>query len=200
MLKALSPTYALDFLTGHFSVAFFSLAAVVLAITGAEALYADMGHFGRAPITVAWLILVLPACILSYLGQGAYLLENPGIEVSGLFFLLVPDWAQLPMVFLATAATVIASQAVITGAFSVAHQAVQLGYLPRLRIAYTSEHTAGAFRPERHCANPMLVPENPGKPSCEAEGVGFEPTRPLARPNGFQGRRIQPLCHPSGRG
>jgi KUP system potassium uptake protein len=95
------------------------------------------------PITVAWLLLVFPACILSYLGQGAYLLENPGIEVSGLFFLLTPSWAQLPMVFLATAATVIASQAVITGAFSVAHQAVQLGYLPRLRIVYTSEHTAG---------------------------------------------------------
>jgi KUP system potassium uptake protein len=143
ILKALSPTYAIDFLVGHFSIAFFALAAVVLAITGAEALYADMGHFGRAPITFAWLALVFPACILSYLGQGAYLLDHPGASVSGLFFLQVPDWAQIPMVFLATAATVIASQAVITGAFSVAHQAVQLGYLPRLRIAYTSEHTVG---------------------------------------------------------
>jgi KUP system potassium uptake protein len=143
ILEALSPSYALRFLVGHFSTAFFSLAAVVLAITGAEALYADMGHFGRAPITRAWLLLVFPACILSYLGQGAFLLENPGATVSGLFFLLVPGWAQLPMVFLATAATVIASQAVITGAFSVAHQAVRLGYLPRLRIAHTSEHTAG---------------------------------------------------------
>jgi KUP system potassium uptake protein len=143
ILKALSPTYAIDFLVGHFSIAFFALAAVVLAITGAEALYADMGHFGRAPITIAWLVLVFPACILSYLGQGAYLLEHPGADVSGLFFQLVPHWAQVPMVFLATAATVIASQAVITGAFSVAHQAVQLGYLPRLRIAYTSEQTVG---------------------------------------------------------
>ncbi len=143
VLKALSPTYALEFLVGHFSTAFFALAAVVLAVTGAEALYADLGHFGRAPITIAWLLLVFPACILSYLGQGAYLLDHPGASASGLFFLLVPSWAQLPMVFLATAATVIASQAVITGAFSVAHQAVRLGYLPRLRITHTSEHTAG---------------------------------------------------------
>ena len=143
ILKALSPSYALDFLTGHFGTAFFSLAAVVLAITGAEALYADMGHFGRAPITRAWLALVFPACILSYLGQGALILDNPAANISSPFFLLVPDPARIPMVLLATAATVIASQAVITGAFSVAHQAVQLGYLPRLRIAHTSEHTAG---------------------------------------------------------
>ncbi len=142
ILKALSPTYAASFLFGHFSVAFFSLAAVVLAVTGAEALYADMGHFGRAPITRVWLILVFPACILSYLGQGALILDDPA-TISGPFFLLVPEWAQLPMVFLATAATVIASQAVITGAFSVARQAAQLGYLPRLRIAHTSEETIG---------------------------------------------------------
>jgi KUP system potassium uptake protein len=142
VLKALSPTYAVGYLTGHFSDAFFALAAVVLAITGAEALYADLGHFGRAPITRAWLILVFPACILSYLGQGALILEEPN-GISSPFFLLVPDWARLPLVLLATAATVIASQAVITGAFSVAHQAVQLGYLPRLRIKYTSEETAG---------------------------------------------------------
>ncbi|HEY0690266.1 MAG TPA: potassium transporter Kup [Kribbella sp.] len=142
VLKALSPTYAISYLTGHFSDAFFALAAVVLAITGAEALYADLGHFGRAPITRAWLILVFPACILSYLGQGALILQNPN-GISSPFFLLVPDWARLPMVLLATAATVIASQAVITGAFSVAHQAVQLGYLPRLRIKHTSEETFG---------------------------------------------------------
>jgi KUP system potassium uptake protein len=142
VLKALSPTYAISYLTGHFSEAFFALAAVVLAITGAEALYADLGHFGRAPITRAWLILVFPACILSYLGQGALILEDPN-GISSPFFLLVPDWARLPMVLLATAATVIASQAVITGAFSVAHQAVQLGYLPRLRIKHTSEETFG---------------------------------------------------------
>ncbi|HEY1355255.1 MAG TPA: KUP/HAK/KT family potassium transporter [Solirubrobacterales bacterium] len=143
ILEALSPTYALDFLTGNFSTAFFSLAAVVLAVTGAEALYADMGHFGRAPITRAWLFLVFPACILSYMGQGALLLNHAGTESSGILFLTVPHWGRLPMVFLATAATVIASQAVITGAFSVAHQAVQLGYLPRLRIAHTSAQTVG---------------------------------------------------------
>jgi KUP system potassium uptake protein len=142
ILKALSPTYALDFFFNHFSIAFFALAAVVLAVTGAEALYADMGHFGRAPITRAWLLLVFPACVLSYLGQGALILGNPR-NISSPFFLLVPHWGQWPLVFLATAATVIASQAVITGAFSVAHQAVQLGYLPRLRIAHTSEETIG---------------------------------------------------------
>jgi KUP system potassium uptake protein len=142
ILKALSPTYALDFFFNHFSIAFFALAAVVLAVTGAEALYADMGHFGRAPITRAWLILVFPACIVSYLGQGALILEDPS-NISSPFFLLVPDWGRWPLVFLATAATVIASQAVITGAFSVAHQAVQLGYLPRLHIAHTSEETIG---------------------------------------------------------
>ena len=143
ILRALSPTYAVGFLVGHFSVAFFSLAAVVLAITGAEALYADMGHFGRAPITRGWLLLVFPACLLSYMGQGALVLGNPSVAISSPFFLLVPEWARLPMVVLATAATVIASQAVITGAFSVAHQAVQLGYLPRLRISHTSAQTIG---------------------------------------------------------
>ena len=142
ILKALSPTYAIGFLVGHFPVAFFSLAAVVLAVTGAEALYADMGHFGRGPITRVWLILVFPACILSHLGQGALILGDPGTILSP-FFLLAPGWAQLPMVFLAAAATVIASQAVITGAFSVAHQAARIGYLPRLRVAYTSEETMG---------------------------------------------------------
>jgi KUP system potassium uptake protein len=142
ILKALSPTYAIGFMTGHFSIAFFALAAVVLAITGAEALYADLGHFGRAPISRAWLFLVFPACTLSYLGQGALVISDPA-NLSGPFFLLVPDWARLPLVLLATAATVIAAQAVITGAFSVAHQAVQLGYLPRLRIKHTSEEAAG---------------------------------------------------------
>jgi KUP system potassium uptake protein len=143
VLKALSPSYALDFITGDFSTAFFALAAVVLAVTGAEALYADMGHFGRAPITQAWLFLVFPACILSYLGQGALLIGHSGTEPTGILFLTAPGWARLPMVFLATAATVIASQAVITGAFSVAHQAVQVGYLPRLRVTHTSAKTLG---------------------------------------------------------
>ena len=142
ILKALSPTYAVGFMVGHFPVAFFSLAAVVLAVTGAEALYADMGHFGRAPITRVWLILVFPACILSYLGQGALVLGDPR-SIASPFFLLVPGWARLPMVVLAAAATVIASQAVITGAFSVAQQAARLGYLPRLRIAHTSAERIG---------------------------------------------------------
>ncbi len=143
ILKALSPTYAGGFLIGHFTTAFFSLAAVVLAITGAEALYADLGHFGRMPITRAWLLLVFPACILSYMGQGALVLRNPGEALSSPFFMSVPDRGRFPMVLLATAATVIASQAVITGAFSVAQQAVQLGYLPRLRIRHTSEREIG---------------------------------------------------------
>ncbi|MEV4559572.1 potassium transporter Kup [Kitasatospora sp. NPDC049285] len=142
ILRALSPSYALTFLTGHFGTAFFALAAVVLAVTGAEALYADMGHFGRRSITRGWLFLVFPACVLSYLGQGALILADPA-NISGPFFLLVPGWGRWPMVLLATAATVIASQAVITGAYSVASQAAQLGYLPRLRIAYTSESTMG---------------------------------------------------------
>jgi len=142
ILRALSPTYALVFLFGHFGIAFFALAAIVLAVTGAEALYADMGHFGRRAITRGWLLLVLPACVLSYFGQGALILEDPA-NTGSPFFLLAPGWARLPMVVLATAATVIASQAVITGAYSVASQAAQLGYLPRLRIAHTSESTVG---------------------------------------------------------
>ena len=142
MLEALSPSYAIGFLSGHFGTAFFSLTAVVLAVTGAEALYADMGHFGRPPIRRAWLLVVFPACILNYLGQGALILGHPA-SISNPFFLLAPAWARLPMVFLATVATVIASQAVISGAFSVAHQAGQLGYLPWLRIQYTSEELMG---------------------------------------------------------
>ena len=142
ILKALSPTYAVGFLAGNFGVAFFALAAIVLAVTGAEALYADMGHFGRRAITRGWLGLVLPACTLNYFGQGALILGDPS-TVSSPFFLLTPEWGRLPMILLATAATVIASQAVITGAFSVASQAAQLGYLPRLRIAHTSESTIG---------------------------------------------------------
>ena len=142
ILEALSPSYAVGFLVGHFATAFYSLTAVVLAVTGAEALYADMGHFGRPPIRRAWLLVVFPACILNYLGQGALILGHPA-SISNPFFLLAPGWARLPMVFLATVATVIASQAVISGAFSVAHQAARLGYLPRLRIQYTSEQMMG---------------------------------------------------------
>ena len=142
ILKALSPTYAVSFLFGHFGTAFFSLTAVVLAVTGAEALYADMGHFGRSPVRRAWILVVFPACALNYFGQGALILGRPS-SISNPFFLAAPGWARLPMVILATVATVIASQAVISGAFSVAYQAGQLGYLPRLRIQYTSEAVMG---------------------------------------------------------
>ncbi len=142
ILRALSPTYALEFILGHFHIAFFALAAVVLSVTGAEALYADMGHFGRKAITWGWLGLVLPALVLNYFGQGALLLGKQSV-VNAPFFLLVPSGWELPMAILATAATVIASQAVITGAYSVASQAAQLGYLPRLRIAHTSASSFG---------------------------------------------------------
>lgn len=142
ILRALSPFYALDFIMSHFHIAFFALAAVVLAVTGAEALYADMGHFGRAAITWGWLGLVLPSLVLNYFGQGALLLGDQSV-VNAPFFLLVPEWGQIPMVVLSTAATVIASQAVITGAYSVASQAAQIGYLPRLRIAHTSASSIG---------------------------------------------------------
>ncbi|WP_433617589.1 potassium transporter Kup [Dactylosporangium sp. CA-139114] len=142
ILRALSPTYAIEFLTGHFGIAFFALAAIVLSVTGAEALYADMGHFGRRAIAAGWLWLVLPACTLSYFGQGALILDDPA-NIAGPFFLLAPSWLRLPLVLLATAATVIAAQAVITGAYSVASQAAQLGYLPRLRVAHTSAEQIG---------------------------------------------------------
>lgn len=142
ILLALSPTYAVQFLLGHFNIAFFALAAIVLAVTGAEALYADMGHFGRRPISLAWVLLVFPTCALSYFGQGALLLADPK-TVSAPFFLLTPEWGRIPMILLATAATIIASQAVISGAFSVAAQAARLGYLPRLRVLHTSMSTEG---------------------------------------------------------
>ena len=142
VLKALSPSYAIDFLFHSGSTGFFSLASVVLAITGCEALYADMGHFGRPAITRAWLLLVFPACILCYLGEGALILDDPS-AISAPFFQLMPHAGLIPLVILATAATVIASQAVISGAFSLAHQAAQLGYLPRLHVIHTSERTYG---------------------------------------------------------
>src|ERR671923_711226 len=142
VLKALSPSYAFDFLFHSGTNGFFVLASVVLAITGVEALYADMGHFGRPAITRAWLLLVFPACILSYLGQGALILDDPS-AISAPFFRLMPHAGLVPLVVLATAATVIASQAVISGAFSMAHQAAQLDYLPRLRVIHTSEREYG---------------------------------------------------------
>jgi KUP system potassium uptake protein len=142
VLEALSPTYAFDFLFHSGSTGFLALTAVVLAITGVEALYADMSHFGRPAITRAWLVLVFPACILSYLGQGALILDDPG-AIGAPFFRLMPDSGLIPLVILATAATVIASQAVISGAFTLAHQASHLDYLPRLRVVHTSEREYG---------------------------------------------------------
>jgi KUP system potassium uptake protein len=146
VLKALSPTYAVQFFADRGLTAFLSLGGVVLTVTGAEALYADMGHFGRSPIRRAWLVAVFPALVLNYMGQGALLIEHPG-AVTNPFFLLLPGWARLPVVFLATAATVIASQAVISGAFSVTRQAVTLGYLPRLRIVHTSPREGQIYVP-----------------------------------------------------
>jgi KUP system potassium uptake protein len=142
VIRALSPTYGARFFLDHGGVAFVALASVVLAVTGAEALYADMGHFGRSPIRRAWFLLVFPALTLNYLAQGSLILRSPK-AVANPFFLLLPSWAQMPMVLLATVATVIASQSVISGAFSVTRQAVQLGFLPRLTIRQTSEREVG---------------------------------------------------------
>ena len=142
VLAALNPAYAVGMLVADPWHSFLALGAIVLAVTGGEALYTDMGHFGKFPIRAAWFVLVLPALVLNYYGQGALLLKNPA-AIANPFYLLAPGWALIPMVLLATAATVIASQAVISGAFSVAQQAVQLGYLPRMRIVHTSHMAAG---------------------------------------------------------
>ncbi len=142
VIAAVSPTYAVAFMTDHGLVAFAVLGAVFLAVTGAEALYSDLGHFGRRPIQIAWFTLVFPALGLNYLGQGALVLGNPQ-AVEDPFFLLVPSWALPGMVLLATLATVIASQAVITGAFSMTRQAIQLGLLPRFEIRHTSAVETG---------------------------------------------------------
>src|SRR5262245_21275492 len=142
VLLAFNPIYGVQFLLQHGLVGFFTLGAVFLVVTGAEALYADLGHFGRAPIRFAWLVVVLPALTLNYLGQGALVLANPK-AIENPFFLLYPEWALLPMVLLATIATVIASQAVISGAYSLTRQAIQLGLLPRLEIRHTSEALFG---------------------------------------------------------
>jgi len=142
ILRALNPFYAVEFFMHHPKIAFVSLGAVVLAVTGAEALYADMGHFGRFPIRLAWFGFVLPALLLNYFGQGALILLEPE-AVKNPFYLLAPEWALFPLIGLATLAAVIASQAVISGAFSVSRQALQLGYLPRMHIQHTSESTEG---------------------------------------------------------
>lgn len=142
VLSALNPYWALEFFASHGAHALFILGAVVLAITGGEALYADMGHFGKRPIRWGWFGFVLPALVLNYFGQGAVLLQNPAAR-SNPFYMSMPGWAQIPMLGLATVAAAIASQAVITGAYSVTRQAIQLGYLPRLSIKHTSRQTIG---------------------------------------------------------
>ena len=142
ILWALSPHHALSFLLGHPGVAFVALGSVVLCVTGAEALYADMGHFGKKPIRLAWFSLVMPALVINYFGQGAMLLAHPE-NAKNPFYEMAPTWALYPLIGLATCATVIASQALITAAFSITKQAIQLGYLPRLRIAHTSVRETG---------------------------------------------------------
>jgi KUP system potassium uptake protein len=142
VLKALSPHYALGFIWTQPGVAFVGLASVVLCVTGAEALYADLGHFGKRPIRLAWILVVMPALVLNYFGQGAMLLLHPE-NVRNPFYEMAPQWALFPLIGLATAATVIASQALITAAFSVTKQAVQLGYVPRLRLMHTSVRETG---------------------------------------------------------
>ncbi|MDR7343639.1 KUP system potassium uptake protein [Pantoea alhagi] len=142
VLQALNPAWAVHFFLEYKQVSFFALGAVVLSITGVEALYADMGHFGKIPIRLAWFSVVVPSLVLNYFGQGALLLEHPE-AIKNPFFLLAPDWALIPMLILATLATVIASQAVISGVFSLTRQAVRLGYLPPMRIIHTSEEESG---------------------------------------------------------
>ena len=142
ILWALSPHYALIFLTAHPHIAFIALGSVVLCVTGAEALYADMGHFGKRPIRLAWFSLVMPALVVNYFGQGAMLLVHPE-NVKNPFYEMAPTWALYPLIGLATLATVIASQALITAAFSVTKQAIQLGYLPRMRVLHTSVKETG---------------------------------------------------------
>ncbi len=142
ILSALSPHWAVQFFLYNPRLAFLAMGSVFLAVTGAETLYADMGHFGRKAIGFSWLGLVYPCLMLNYLGQGALLLGAPGAAINP-FFLMAPDWFRLPLVFISTAATIIASQAVISGAFSVTHQGIQLGFLPRMRTEHTSEKAAG---------------------------------------------------------
>jgi KUP system potassium uptake protein len=142
VLAAIDPSHALDFMFRHGTLGFFSLGAVVLVVTGAEALYADMGHFGRVPVRLAWMLVVLPSLTLNYFGQGALLLVAPK-SIENPFYLLAPDWALYPLVVLSTIATIIASQAVISGAYSITQQAMQLGYSPRMAIQHTSSRQIG---------------------------------------------------------
>ena len=142
ILTIFNPWWAVEFFRYDLKLAFLAMGSVFLAVTGAETLYADMGHFGRKAIGLSWVAIVFPCLLINYMGQGALLLSNPA-AVENPFYLMAPDWALLPLIFLATCATIIASQAVISGAFSVTHQAIQLGFLPRLKILHTSARAAG---------------------------------------------------------
>jgi KUP system potassium uptake protein len=142
VLRAMNPVYALNFLTQHGVIGFLALGAVVLTVTGAEALYADMGHFGKSPIRLAWFSLVLPALLLNYFGQGALMILNPSASANP-FYGMTPQWSLYPMIALSTVATVIASQAVISGVFSMTQQAIQLGFLPRTNVVHTSAREIG---------------------------------------------------------
>ena len=142
IIAAINPMYAIDFVALHPTTAYIVMGAVVLVVTGVEALYLDMGHFGRSPVRYAWLIVVLPSLLINYLGQGALVLSNPE-AITNPFYLMVPEWALWPVVGLATAATVIASQAVISGAYSLVSQAILLGFMPRMNILHTSDSEQG---------------------------------------------------------
>src|SRR5437763_5996192 len=157
ILRALDPSYALNFAAGHGLASFVALGSVLLAFTGAEALYADMGHFGKRAIRVAWFGVAAPALVLNYFGQGALLMTDPA-ALANPFYLSYPAWALYPMVALATAATVIASQATISGAYSMTQQAIQLGYLPRMTILHTSARTIGQISvPALNSTLPVLL-------------------------------------------
>ena len=153
VLAAINPWYGISFMLSHGVIALVTLGAVFLAVTGGEALYADLGHFGRRPIQAAWLGFVLPSLLLNYFGQGALLLSNPA-AIENPFYRMVPDFLLMPLVILATAATVIASQAVITGAFSMVRQAVQLSLVPRFEVRHTSEIH---FRPDLSAARELAA-------------------------------------------
>ncbi|WP_234464235.1 potassium transporter Kup [Paracoccus caeni] len=179
VLVALSPGYAISFMLQNGLLGMVVLGSVFLAVTGAEALYADMGHFGRRPIQLAWCVVALPALLLNYFGQGALVLSNPQ-AIGNPFFLLFPDWALIPVVFLAAIATVIASQAVISGAFSLTQQAIQLRLLPRMRIRHTSdEHQGQIFMPGVNVAlmlGVMLLVVSFGSSSALASAYGISVT------------------------
>jgi KUP system potassium uptake protein len=177
ILLAVSPSYAFSFLAANGGKAYFVLGAVVLCVTGGEALYADLGHFGREPIRWAWYTIVFPSLLLSYFGQGAYLLAHLGHPVGNPFYEMVPQALLLPMVCIATAATVVASQALITGVFAMVHQAVQLGYLPRVTIVHTSKDIEGRiYIPQANAALAIL---------CIALVLGFHSSTALASAYGI---------------